>query len=137
MDLRKILVLDLATTDLKPQLGDIIEMGAVLLNSGGVIEKVIDTPIKSTRPVEEWRDCWCLRNTDLTVEAVLAGKTLEEIRDSLQALFRDYSVTSYNRDFDFGYLAWDVLDERVYGEICKRRGLSPDDFVMEFDEETS
>jgi len=102
----KILVLDLETTDLKPQLGDIIEMGAVLLSSDGTIEGVIDTSIKPTRPVEEWRDCWCLRNTDLTVEAVLAGQTLDEMRTSLQKLFWDYLATSYNRDFDFGYLVY-------------------------------
>ena len=104
--MNKILVLDLETTDLKPQLGDIVEIGAVLLSSDGTIEKAVDEVIKPTRPVEEWRDCWCLRNTDLTLEAVLAAQTLEEIRDFLQVFLQDYPVTSYNRDFDVGYLTY-------------------------------
>ena len=110
--MNKILVLDLETTDLKPRLGDIIEIGVVLLSSDGTIEKAIDTPIKPTRPVEEWRDCWCLRNTDLTLEAVLAAQTLEEVRDFLQALLQDYSVASYNRDFDVGYLVYNGFEIR-------------------------
>ena len=42
-----------------------------------------------------------------------------------------------NSDSSPSLTAWDVLDEEVYGEICKKRGLSPGDFVTEFDEETS
>jgi len=112
--MNKILVIDLETTDLKPTIGDIIEIGAVLLSADGTIEKVVDAVIKPTRPVEKWRNCWCLRNTSLTVEAVLAAQTLEEVRSSLQVLLRDYSVTSFNRDFDMGYLRYNGF------EICRR-----------------
>jgi len=102
----KILVLDLETTDLKPAIGDILEIGAVLLSSDGTIEKAVDEIIKPTKPVEMWCDCWCLRNTDLTLAAVLAGQTLDEVRDFLQGLLQCYSVTSYNRDFDIDYLTY-------------------------------
>ena len=40
-----------------------------------------------------------------------------------------------NSDSQPSLTAWDVLDDEAYGELCKKRGLNPDDFVMEFEEE--
>jgi len=108
----KILVLDLETTDLKSSIGDIVEIGAVLLDAEGTIVKAIDVVIRPTRPVDKWRNCWCLRNTSLTVEDVLAGQTLEEIRDPVQGFLSAYPVVSYNRDFDTDYLVHNGFEVR-------------------------
>ena len=112
IDMNKILVVDLETTDLRPSKGDIIEIGAVLLSADGTIEKAIDVVVKPTKPVEMWQDCWTLKNTDLTVEAVLAGRSLIKVRDSLQVLLWHYPVTSYNRNFDIGYLEYNGFRAR-------------------------
>ena len=110
--MNKILVVDLETTDLKPSKGDIIEIGAVLLSADGTIEKAVDVVVRPTRSVEAWQNCWTLKNTDLTVEAVLASKPLVKVRDSLQVLLWHYPVTSYNRDFDTGYLKYNGFKAR-------------------------
>ena len=123
-DMNKVLVLDLETTDLRPQLGEIIEIGAVLLSADGTIEKVIDTVVKPTKPTKLWRDCWCLRNTSLTVKAVLAGQSLSGVRCSLQKLLREYPVTSYNRDFDIKYLTYNGF--KIYQKVACPMVLAAD-----------
>ena len=40
-----------------------------------------------------------------------------------------------NSDCQPSFTAWDVLDDEAYEKLCKKRGLDPKAFVMEFDEE--
>ena len=40
-----------------------------------------------------------------------------------------------NSDSSPSLTMWDVLDEGTYSEICKKHGLSPEDFVLGFNEE--
>ena len=101
----KILVIDIETTGLDPKINSIVEIAAVLLNTKtGKIKKKFDSLIHE-KEKEFFSNDWIFENSNLKFEDVMKfGKPIEEIRSKLQKLFRKFSCTSYNQQFDFGFL---------------------------------
>ena len=101
-----ILVIDIETTGFEPELDHIVELGGVLLNTkNGRIKKLFNYLIKEPGFGERHRNSWIFNNSNLKFDKVMKkGKSLEDLRFTLQNCFNRYTVTSYNQMFDFGFL---------------------------------
>lgn len=100
----KILVIDIETTAIKPEDGEIVEFGGVLLDSQtGNIEKVLDLIIRPKGNFDH--NAWIFHNSDLTPEAVRNGYPIDFLDNLLKLKYAQYPTVAYNGRFDFGWLA--------------------------------
>jgi DNA polymerase III epsilon subunit-like protein len=104
VDKTKILVLDIETTDINPQVGMICEIAVVILDlKTKKIEVVINEIIKEHDRFD--KNAWIFQNSDLTVKDVMEkGIPLENIREKLQHCFNIYRTCAYSSNFDFSFL---------------------------------
>jgi DNA polymerase III alpha subunit (gram-positive type) len=120
----KILVLDIETTALHSSDGNIVEIGAVFLNTeNGKVEKAFHSLILEESEFDE--NAWIFENSDLTPELVKKeGKKLDEIRQELQELLDKYPTTAYNSQFDFGWL--ESRDFTIKEQLADPMGIATD-----------
>ena len=69
-----------------------------------MIKVIFDSIVKEPLFSEKHRDSWIFKNSDITFEEVEKAPTINEITLELQAIFNLYHVTSYNKQFDLGFL---------------------------------
>jgi DNA polymerase-3 subunit epsilon len=101
----KIAIIDIETTDLKPETGLIIEIGIVELDLGtGETRILFDSKVKESHFSQNHKNAWIFYNSDLKFEEVENAPNLEQFREELQEIFDCYPLTAYNTYFDFGFM---------------------------------
>jgi len=101
----KIAVIDIETTDLKPEHGFIVEIGIVALTLGdGSCTPLFSSLIKEDGFDEHSRGAWIFRHSDIKFDDVLRAPSFNELKNEIQAILDQYFVTAYNKLFDFGFL---------------------------------
>lgn len=103
----KIAVLDIETTGFTPKTGSIVEIAIVLVDS---VTKKIDTIFNEVIREDSFNphtdgNSWIFNNSTLTLEEVLAAKSLEFHRERIQEILTNYKSTSFNVPFDFSFLS--------------------------------
>lgn len=106
--MKKILIVDIETTDFLKRGGKIVEIGIVELclatgNKQIIFDKVVHEKGITRQEVE---DSWIVKNSTLTVEDVQKSKSLESHRAEIQGLLDSYpaGATAFNNAFDFGFM---------------------------------
>jgi len=103
--LNSIAIVDIETTDLKPDNGLIVEIGIVELNlkTGGT-KVLFDSLIKEPGFDEKSRYSWIFSNSDLKFDDVLIAPNLIGLKQDIQKILNQYHLTAYNKAFDFEFL---------------------------------
>lgn len=106
---RKILIVDIETTGFLYNGGKIVEVGIVELNLDTfskvvLYDKVVQEAGMTQKSIE---DAWIFKNSDLTVEEVLAAPLLDGEIEEIQDIVDAYpnGITAFNRDFDIKFLS--------------------------------
>lgn len=103
--LNKIAVVDIETTDLKPEKGLIVEIGIVELDiETGDTKTLFESTIREPRFNRKLKYSWIFNNSDLNYEDVLNASDLSEIKLNIQQILNRYHITAYNKLFDFSFL---------------------------------
>ncbi|MHA1458746.1 MAG: 3'-5' exonuclease [Promethearchaeota archaeon] len=101
----KIAIIDIETTDLKPDNGLIIEIGIVELDLiTGATKILFDSFVKEPEFGEEHKNAWIFNNSDLKFEDCVDAPSLNNVKKHIQEIFDHYSLTAYNNSFDFGFM---------------------------------
>ena len=122
---KKIIVVDIETTNFLQRGGLITEIGIVELDLGtGKTEVLYDELVCEEGLCEEHKTSWIFENSDLKFEDVAAAKPLD--KEKLQLIFDKYPATAYNKKFDFDFLRSRGIEVRelpcpmiVSTNICK------------------
>ena len=106
--MQKILIIDIETTGFSPASGKIVEIGIVELDlATGEKQIVFDQVcLEQEATVEEIEKSWIVENSTLTVEEILAAKSLHTMAPEIQEIINKYEqgATAFNNVFDFGFL---------------------------------
>ena len=103
--LNSIAVVDIETTDLKPENGFIVEIGIVKLNlETGATEILFDSLMKEPKFDEKSRNSWIFSNSDLKFDDVIMAPNLIDLKQDIQKILNGYLLTAYNKAFDFEFL---------------------------------
>lgn len=106
----EVLIVDIETTDIKPEDGCIVEVGIVALNlKGGNVRVILNDVCKEPSwSIEHTMHPkgWIFRNSDLTPEEVSAAKPSEIVFEEVQVILDSFPLgaTAFNKNFDFNYL---------------------------------
>ena len=101
----KIAIIDIETTDLKPENGLIIEIGIVELNLiTGATKILFDSLVKELPFGDIHRNAWIFNNSDLKFEDFEEAPSLSHVKNQIQEICDRYSMTAYNNAFDFGFM---------------------------------
>lgn len=99
----KILIVDIETTNFLQRGGLIVEIGIVSVNlENGNVEVLYDEKVKEEGLTKEHADSWIFNNSDLKIDDCLNAKPLD--LKKISELLANNRVTSYNTEFDFGFL---------------------------------
>ncbi len=103
MSSKRILVVDIETTGLKPKKDLIVEIGIVELDLETGNKKIVyNKLVKEESFGEQHSDSWVFNNSDLKYDDVLNASELNI--EEIQQIMNDNLVTAYNKSFDFGFL---------------------------------
>ncbi len=102
MNPQKLIVIDLETTGLYPEKGDmIIEIGAVTIHDGSVLmEERFETFVDPLVPIP----LHITRITGITDDMVRGAPHLQEALIRFLSFIRDYPLVAHNAPFDIGFL---------------------------------
>ena len=101
MEIKKIAVIDIETTGLRPQYDLIIEIGIAELDlESGDTRIIFDSLVKETMFGEEHREAWIFDHSDLIFEEIENAPTLDSLIPSIQETFNKYQFTAFNKSFD-------------------------------------
>lgn len=104
----KIAIVDIETTDVKKNVGKIVEVGIVELNLDTGERKIVYDKICHERPItlSHVQNAWIIKNSTLTVEEIRASPQFKDLIPEIQAKLDEYELgaTAFNNDFDFGWL---------------------------------
>lgn len=106
--MKKILIIDIETTDFLDLGGKIVEIGMVELNLENGERKIVFDEVCHERPItlKEVEKAWIVKNSDLTVDMIRRSRNLELMRKEVQDIINSYSLgcTAFNNEFDFGFM---------------------------------
>ena len=104
----KILIIDIETTGFLQSGGKIVEIGIVELDLSNGERTVIYDEVchESGISLNEVKNSWIVKNSDLTVEKIRHSKNLEKLKPEIQSIINSYPLgaTAFNNAFDFGFL---------------------------------
>jgi DNA polymerase III epsilon subunit-like protein len=102
----KLCVIDLETCGMDYK-DPIVEIGICLLDmEKGTYQKLLDTPVRETRfNVERHSKSWIFMTSSLKLEDVLFAPRWEDVAPKVKEIFDAYTITSYNKGFDLGFIA--------------------------------
>ena len=102
----RIAIVDIETTGKESIYTDlIVEIGIVELDlETGVIETLFDSIVKESRFEEKHSESWIFEISDLTFEDVDNAPPFNQFIPELQEIVDNYMVTSFNTEFDLGFL---------------------------------
>lgn len=106
--MKKILIIDIETTNFLNEGGKIVEIGIVELDLENGNTEIIFDHVMHERPITlaEVQNAWIIKNSSLTVDQIRRSKQLNEYRDEIQQILNGYpnGATAYNNAFDFGFM---------------------------------
>lgn len=106
--MKKILIIDIETTDFLQRGGKIVEIGMVELDLSNGEKKIIYDEVCYEKGVtlQEVENSWIIKNSTLTVEAIRNSKPLHQLASDIQDIINQYAdgATAFNNTFDFGFL---------------------------------
>jgi DNA polymerase III epsilon subunit-like protein len=71
----------------------------------GTYEKLLDTPVRETRfDIERHSKSWIFVTSSLKLEDILFAPRWEDIAPKVKEIFDAYTITSYNKGFDLGFM---------------------------------
>lgn len=112
MSNKKILVIDIESTALRPQQGSIVEVGIVELDlDNGEKKLLFDSTCHCKQPlltVEHVTNSWIVVNGFMTVDEIRTSPDFRTIKDKIQTIIDAYpnGATAFNRVFDIGFLTY-------------------------------
>lgn len=102
---RTVLVIDLETTSVDPDVAKILEVGLVSLDlDTKQITPVMDTLVQPACPEAQWLGCWFMQNAKLDPDLIRKAPSFESIKLDLQARLDAEPVTAFNRAYDIRVL---------------------------------
>lgn len=104
---KKILIVDLETTDLKHKIGHIVEVGIVELDLDTGDRNIIFDKVCHETGItkQEVETSWIVTEKYMTTKEIRHSANLESMSNGIQQIFDSYDgITAYNSRFDFGYL---------------------------------
>ncbi len=117
---KKILILDIETTEFLKNGGKIVEVGIVELNLENGERKILFDKVMHEKGItmNEVQNSWIVSNSSLTMEMVRHSKNLEKYREEIQNIIYKYplGITAFNKRFDF-----DFFEDRDF-EIPEKLG---------------
>jgi DNA polymerase-3 subunit epsilon len=101
---KKVAIIDIETTNIQKE-GCIIEIGIVELDLvTGATQILFDSLVKEPLFGGIHRNSWIFNNSDLKFEDVVNAPGLDHVKDEIQEILDQYSLTAYNTAFDFGFM---------------------------------
>ncbi|MBY9021579.1 MAG: hypothetical protein KGD67_10990 [Candidatus Lokiarchaeota archaeon] len=90
---------------MKPENGLILEVGIVELSLvTGDTKILFDSLVKEFPFGDIHRNAWIFNNSDLKFEDFKNAPSLDHVKNQIQEILDQYSLTAYNNLFDFGFL---------------------------------
>jgi len=101
----KIAIIDIETTAFKPEDALILEIGIVELSLvTGETKILFDSFVKEPEFSEKHRNSWIFDNSDLKFDDIKSAPSLNNVKNQIQEILDNYSLTAYNTSFDFGFM---------------------------------
>ena len=102
---KKIAIVDLETSGLRPDTDLILDIGIVELDLVTGDRRIIfDSRVRESTFGDNHRNSWIFKNSDLRFEYIENAPSFDDIKDTIQNIFYKYYVTAYNKSFDLGFL---------------------------------
>lgn len=105
---KKILIIDIETTDFLQRGGKIVEIGIVELCLETFTKKIIFNEVMHEEGItkDDLENSWIIQNSTLTLEDVFASKSLDFYKEKIQHILNSYpnGATAFNNAFDFGFM---------------------------------
>ena len=94
---KKIAIIDIETTNLKPENGLIIEIGIIELDLiTGAAKILFDSLIRELSYGDAHRNAWIFNNSDLNFEDIEDAPSLNNVKSHIQEFLNQYSSLSNN-----------------------------------------
>ena len=102
----QVVVFDIETTDLDPNKGHIVEIGAVLLDTQMETKTVLMNYVvhEDGMTESEVRNSWIVKNGYMTFEEIRYSVNFRAIIPIIRNICNAYPVVSFHKKFDFGFL---------------------------------
>ena len=98
-------VVDIETTGFSHQNDCIVEIGICELDlDSGEHRELFNKIIKESHFSNQHCNAWIFKNSDLRYEDILDAQPLNFCKKELQKIFNIYTVTAFNKRFDFDFL---------------------------------
>lgn len=105
---KKILIIDIESTNFKRRGGKIVEVGIVQLDLKTGDKKILFDEVCHQDGItkHEVMKSWIVKNSDLTMHMIQHSRNLKEMKSEIQQILNDHPLgcTSYNVPFDFGFM---------------------------------
>ena len=105
---KKILIIDIETTDFLHRGGKIVEIGIVELCLETFTKNIIFSEVMHEKGItkEEVENAWIIKNSTLTLEEIRQSKPLDFYKEGIQQIINSYpaGATAFNNAFDFGFM---------------------------------
>ncbi len=106
--MKKILIIDIETTNFLNKGGRIVEIGIVELNLENGEKKILFDEVCYEDGIsrQECDNSWIVKNSDLTTEDIRTSKNLKILAKEINRILLNYPLgaTAYNNKFDFDFL---------------------------------
>lgn len=106
--MKKILIVDIETTNFLNKGGRIVEVGIVELDLDSGEKRVLFDEVCHEDGItrDECDTAWIIKNSNLTTEEIRTSKNLKILAKQINRILFNYplGVTAYNSAFDFGFL---------------------------------
>ena len=109
----EIIVLDIETTGLNPNIDFILELGMVTLNlDNGQITEVFDHVFKDPKLTAKHRKAWIFENGFMELDEIRNAEPISAYMNEIQSIMNPFKgrITAWNRDFDSAFLEKNGFD---------------------------
>ena len=101
----KIAVIDTETTDLSPHIGHIVEVAMVTVDTETAeIKRIYNMLVHPNLDKDAIERSWIVRNGHIDIDLILKARVPHLVAHGLRHHLGDLPWTSYNNDFDKGFL---------------------------------
>lgn len=112
-------VVDIETNGSKPQSAQIIEVGAVMVQNGKIIDK-FETFVRADNIPDN-----IIRLTGITLQDTKSAPSLKKVLERFRLFLRDAVFVAHNVDFDYGFISHS-MEQAGFGPLLNRKMCSID-----------
>ncbi len=122
----EIVVIDIETTGFSPRLDNIVEIGAVIVNTQTLrYEPLFDSLCNPGESHKKLKQTWICKNGYLTPEEILNAPTIENVAVDFNKVLGARSWTSFNLEFEYRFLSQPPWAIRNVQGHCLMRAMTP------------